>query len=178
MNVSFRPQATGEREAAIGVVAEDSRIVWLVTFAGEGRPVPPPGDGAVRPAPAPVPVQWPRRASPMPPRAALPTPAVRPGVPTLTRATLASLRRSGLRFTQAFGTAGRVTWTLEHRGTVLARARRTVAVGRTSVTLKLTAAGKRVLRTRKPATLTLRTKGTLERVTKVKLRGRRAGSAS
>ena len=95
---------------------------------------------------------------------------MRPAAAKVTRSTLASLRRSGLRFTQQFGTAERVTWTLEHRGTVLARARRTVTVGRTSVTLKLTAAGKRVLGKRKPTTLTLRTKGTLERMTTVKLR--------
>jgi hypothetical protein len=63
-----------------------------------------------------------------------------------------------------------VTWTLEYRGTVLARAKRTVAVGRTTITLKLTSAGKRLLLRRKPASLTLRTKGTLERVTTVKLR--------
>ncbi len=95
---------------------------------------------------------------------------VRPGVPALTRPTLAGLRRSGLRFTQTIGTAETVTWTLEHRGRVLARTRRGVTAGRVTVTLKLTKTGKRVLAKRKPKALTLRTKGTLERVTTVKLR--------
>ena len=96
---------------------------------------------------------------------------MRPAAAKVTRPTLAAVRRAGLRFTQQFGTAERVTWTLEHRGTVLARARRTVTVGRTS-DAQATAAGKRVLGKRKPATLTLRTKGTLERVTTVRRRPR------
>jgi hypothetical protein len=96
--------------------------------------------------------------------------AVRPGVPAFARPTLAGLRRSGLRVTQTLSTTETVTWTLEHRGTVLARTQRRFAGGRVTVTLKLTAAGKRVLARRKPASLTLRTKGTLERVATVRLR--------
>lgn len=45
-----------------------------------------------------------------------------------------------------------------------------VMPGRVSIALKLTAAGKRLLAKRKPTSLTLRTKGTLERVTTIKLR--------
>jgi hypothetical protein len=67
---------------------------------------------------------------------------------------------------------GRVTWTLEYHGTVLARSSGTVAAGRTTVTLKLTGAGKRVLRSHRPATLTLRTQAALERVSTVRLRRR------
>jgi hypothetical protein len=173
INVYFRPKTLGDRAVDIGMVAEDSSIVWMVTFEGTGQPAPPPGDGG---NPGPTTILLDRTQRPAPPtrptRPTRPTPkaAVRPAAAKVTRSTLASLRRSGLRFTQQFGTAERVTWTLEHRGTVLARARRTVTVGRTSVTLKLTAAGKRVLGKRKPTTLTLRTKGTLERVTTVKLR--------
>ena len=167
MRVWFRAQAVGERSADIGVVAENSGIVWL------GVGIDPP------PAPAPTPTETTHGFRPPTPREAqqptprtMPPKAVRPAAPTLKRTTLASLRRSGLRFQQSFGTAERVTWTLEHRGTVLARVRRTVTVGRVSVTLKLTATGKRVLAKRKPKSLTLRTKGTLDRVTTVKVRSR------
>ena len=171
MRVYFRPKALGERAADIGLVAEDSRLVWMVTFAGTGEPAPP-EDPPTQPVTRTDPPMFPPRTSG--PRTSMtkpaPVAAVRPGAPKLTRPTLAALRRSGLRFTQQFGTAERVTWTLEHRGTVLARTQRTVTVSRTSVTLKLTAAGKRVLAKRRPASLTLRTKGTLERVTTVRLR--------
>ncbi len=172
--VHFEPKTTGDKAVDVGLVAPDSRILWTVTLDGTAKPAPQPEDdtptgqqqlwiGANTPQPRPRPV------APTPPRIA----AVRPGTPSFTRPTLASLRRSGLRITQTFGTAERVTWTLESRGTVLARARRTVTVGRTTVTLKLTYAGKRVLAKRKPATLTLRAKGTLERVATVRLRRER-----
>jgi hypothetical protein len=168
MRVYFRPKSTGEHTADIGVVADDSAVVWTVTFTGEAAP-----------EPAPIPTNpvvighvgtvvrvRPLTGAPI----NRPAPLVRPGAPAITRTTLAGLRRAGLRFTQQFGMAEQVTWTLESHGTVLARTQRAVAVGRTSVTLKLTSAGKRVLAQRKPKTLTLRTKGTLERVTTVKLR--------
>ncbi|RKQ85982.1 VCBS repeat protein [Solirubrobacter pauli] len=168
LNVYFRPKALGARTADIGVAAEDSDIVWLARIEGTGV------EGQ-SPAPTTMPITGTVTFGDRPPVVRLParTPppkAVRPGAPALTRATLATLRRSGLRFTQQFGTAERVTWTLEHRRTVLARAQRTVAAGSTTVTLKLTASGKRVLTSRKPTSLTLRTTGTIERVTTVRVR--------
>jgi hypothetical protein len=167
INVNFDPKTVGDKAVDVGLVAPDSRILWTLTLEGKAKPAPPPTDSGpigtntppVRPGPIP-------RTPPAAPRVT----AVLPGTPAFTRPSLASLRRSGLRLTQSFGAAEHVTWTLEYRGTVLARAERTVAVGRTAITLKLTSAGKRLLLRRKPATLTLRTKGTLERVTTVKLR--------
>lgn len=175
MRVYFRPKTTGDKVAEIGLVAEDSRLLWTVAVGGTAEPALPPADKDTGTPPIPVGTGLIRmlpRTVPLPPRSIKPVRVaiVRPGVPQLTRSTLATLRRSGLRFTQRFGTAERVTWTLEHRGTVLARATRLVASGSTRVTLTLTAAGKRQLAKRKPATLTLRTQGTLARVTTVKLR--------
>lgn len=169
MHVFFHPTASGEHTADVGVVAERSGSLWVVTFSGLARAVPP-----FVPTPTPTPgagtLLFPRppRENPPPPVAVMK--AVRPGVPAFTRPTLAGLRRSGLRVTQTIGTAETVTWTLEHRGTVLARTQRKSAAGRVTVTLKLTPAGKRLLAKRKPASLTLRTKGTLERVATVKFR--------
>ncbi len=173
--VHFRPTTTGDREADIGLVAPDSGIVREVPFVGTGvaapdtqpeQPVQPvstvvPGPNAVVRIPS---------LSPVNANRSTPVKVVRPGVPAVARTTLAALLGSGLRFTQTFGTAEPIAWTLELHGTVVARATRTVAVGRVTVTLKPTAAGKGLLRKRHPGTLTLRTRATLTRTTTVRLR--------
>ena len=167
--VNFKPKTVGEKSIDVGLAPPDSRILWSVTLDGTAEAAPPHVEDPGQPQLVIGTVLRPGRISSTPQTSPRIT-AIVPGAPSFARPTLASLRRSGLRVTQRFGTAERVTWTLEYRGTVLARAQRSVRVGSTTVTLKLSSAGKRLLLKRKPASLTLRTKGTLERVTTVKLR--------
>ncbi|WP_028057745.1 FG-GAP repeat domain-containing protein [Candidatus Solirubrobacter pratensis] len=183
IHVFFHPTTTGNRSADIGVVAGDSAVLWIVTMTGTGKVAPaddqqqPPATTINIGTPTSTIIRTPPRTvtggpRPTAPPTRAPVTGARPGAPALTRPTLTALLRSGLHFTQQFTVTGRVTWTLEYHRTVLARSSRTVAAGRTTVTLKLTGAGKRVLRSHRPATLTLRTRAALERVSTVRLRRR------
>lgn len=154
VSVRFVPTGGGLREAQVALFAADSDIAWTLEVAGRGFTRPP-----ATPTPS---------ATPIPTATATATPAPAPPAPlkleapATARVTLRGLLRNGLRVRQRLPVAGRVRWTLETAGrSVLATAVRSVEDARVvTVTLRLTARGRRVLERRQPRQLILRAKFT------------------
>jgi len=143
--VAFAPSAAGDREALFSTFAADADFLYEADLWGTGEsPVSQPS------------VTSPVTAAPMPSRA------------SVTRTTLKTLLRRGLRFTQRFPVRGRVRWTLElstrtrganaGRQVTIGRAVRTVSrPGVRRVVIKLTRQGRRLARRVRPRQVVLRT---------------------
>jgi FG-GAP-like repeat len=146
MEIRFAPAQLGYRDSQLTLFAADSVIGWTTWLTGSG------GQGTLHP-PGPVP----NPQYPGPP----PSPsAAGPVTLSSLRTTLSALRRHGLRVRQLVP-AGATRWTLELKGAkrvVLASAKQTVTRTKpVTITLRLSAAGRRALAHRRPSALVLRT---------------------